>query len=161
MHADITIKTYVSGMPDINKALDHTCIVTERQLFDRIQIGGWLIIPTSVKCPNVFIEFLFQNLVEDLFSYRDQFFETYPIEEAETKPKLLKQKLDECLEALDKLTSQSFQIEELLLRFKAASSSYCIFILFEREDWSGGQCGPDQLGFKTQLRMFSCKQALI
>ena len=116
MHADITIETYVSGMPDINKAMDHTCIVTVRQLFDRIQIGGWLIIPTSVKCANVFIliDFLFQNLVEDLFSYRDQFFETFPIEEAETKPKLLKQKLDECLEALDKLTSQSFQIEELL-----------------------------------------------
>ena len=43
-------------------------------------------------------------MVDDLYSYRDQFFECHQIEEAEEKPKLLKDKLNECLQSLDRLS---------------------------------------------------------
>jgi uncharacterized protein (DUF1810 family) len=46
-------------------------------------------------------------LVDSLYLFRDEFFETHSISEAEDKPRLLKQKLEECLEAMNKLCGQS------------------------------------------------------
>ncbi len=63
-----------------------------------------------------------------MYSYRDEFFETHQIEEAQEKPKLLKDKLDECLQALDKLnckTDATFcnRITELVINARGCKSS--------------------------------------
>ena len=62
----------------------------------------------SARVPNHFaIVFHFQSVIDDLYSYRDEFFESHEISKAEEKPKLLKDKLDQCLEALDRLSCES------------------------------------------------------
>lgn len=44
-----------------------------------------------------------QSLVDDLYTFRDEFFEVHPIEQAPDKPRLLKDKLEECLQAIERL----------------------------------------------------------
>ena len=48
----------------------------------------------------------FQDLVQDLFNFRDRFFETHPIEKASEKRVMVDQKMKDVLDAMDKLTSK-------------------------------------------------------
>ena len=51
-----------------------------------------------------------QAAVDDLYTFRDEFFEKYPIEDAHQKPSLVQQKLEECLKALDKLERKLYRL---------------------------------------------------
>ena len=42
-------------------------------------------------------------MVEELYEFRDHFFENYPIELANEKPRMVQDKLEECLKAMDRL----------------------------------------------------------
>merc|ERR1712241_73162 len=46
-------------------------------------------------------------LVDELYQFRDHFFENYPIEQANERPRMLEDKLKECIKAIDKLEIQS------------------------------------------------------
>ena len=48
--------------------------------------------------------YFFQDLVKDLYSYRDRFFETHTIEKAVEKRELVEHKMREVLDELDNLT---------------------------------------------------------
>ena len=49
----------------------------------------------------------FQLLVDELYEFRDQFFENYPIELANERPRMLDEKLKDCIKAIDKLEIKS------------------------------------------------------
>jgi tetratricopeptide (TPR) repeat protein len=46
-------------------------------------------------------------LVDELYQYRDHFFENYPIELANERPRMLENKLKECIKGIDRLEIQS------------------------------------------------------
>ena len=45
-----------------------------------------------------------QDLIKDLYSYRDRFFETHTIEKASEKRELVEKKMKEVLDEFDNLT---------------------------------------------------------
>ena len=51
----------------------------------------------------IFNDFL-QDLIKDLYSYRDRFFETHTIEKASEKRELVEKKMKEVLDEFDNLT---------------------------------------------------------
>ena len=48
-----------------------------------------------------------QLLVDELYEFRDHFFENYPIELANERPQMLEEKLKDCIKAIDKLEIKS------------------------------------------------------
>ena len=53
---------------------------------------------------------MFQDLVKDLYSYRDRFFETHTIEKAVEKRDLVEHKMKEVLDELDNLTRKHHNV---------------------------------------------------
>lgn len=51
---------------------------------------------------------LFQELVQDLYAFRDRFFETHPIELAKEKRKLVESKMNEVINQIDELSRKIF-----------------------------------------------------
>ena len=52
-----------------------------------------------------------KDLVQELYSFRDRFFETHPIEKASDKRQIVEQKMKEVLDKLDELSSNFFLIK--------------------------------------------------
>ena len=50
-----------------------------------------------------------KDLVQELYSFRDRFFETHPIEKASDKRQIVEQKMKEVLDKLDELSSNIFK----------------------------------------------------
>ena len=59
-----------------------------------------------------------ETLVQDLFTFRDRFFETHPIEKASEKREMVDQKMRQVLDSLDQLSLKE-DIEEETLEKKA------------------------------------------
>ena len=63
-----------------------------------------LIFKTILNSFNKIPNYFFQDLIKDLYSYRDRFFETHTIEKASEKRELVEKKMKEVLDEFDNLT---------------------------------------------------------